>query len=236
MSAVVWLANDSVALQGAALHDALQAVGFARHRLIEGAREIGLRSRPVRDHGQTPAVVGDDRHAVVRPEAAEVGLEPLEHLVAVERDREVVVDEDQVIGPHSPFGQPLHGGPAALRLALGRSGRRGEGLPVLHLAEVLDRHLLAVHAQPEISRLEAGHQLAGAVGHHRLEVDDADVDRLAEGRGRVRRSGCGGGMDREGGGEDGEKRDKGAERSSHGGLFLPGWFAPDFSIGASNWF
>lgn len=57
---------------------------------------------------------------------------------------------------------------------------RCHGFAADHLGEELDRHVLAVHPEPEVRRLEACHPVAILVCYNDFDVDHPDLDLLAE--------------------------------------------------------
>ena len=165
----VVLDPSDVGLQLALAREHLIAPG----RALPGLRKSGLKclfiARPAGQHVDAGAVEGEDRHAVRGPEQGEIALHFLQHAVAAAGEGERFVDVHQIIPRHL--------------LARGDGSVLGfHRGPVRDLREVFDRHLLAVHQQPEIPGRQAPHALARGIGDHRLDVDHPDVDRLADDR------------------------------------------------------
>ncbi len=125
------------------------------------------------------AVEGQHGHAVRRPEERQVALQLLQRRVPRVGERERIVDVDQVAPSHL-----LPGGHRGLAARILRAGR---GLPLLDLGAVFDRHLPAVHQQPEVRRREPADPFTLVVRDHRLDVDHPHVDRLSEDLHRPRR-------------------------------------------------
>ena len=140
-----------------------------------------------------PARIVDGEHRpVVRAEldAQEVAQER-QQPVAVRRRQVVVVDVDHQAQP--VLRRRRFGRDEAVEVALpGPAVPEGGGLPfararvqaVRELEEVRELHRATVLPHLEVVCREAGHRVAVAVGHPDVDVDDADVDRLAEGLGR----------------------------------------------------
>ena len=159
-----------------------QAAGPPRLLLLDRPGQHVARSGPVGEHVEVAAVERDDRHAVFRAEFRQLVADLVEHQVAIGRpEGEVVVDEDEDVRPHR-----LTGLDPRRRRRRGRPGSVGprrrllDRAPLGDLGEELDRHLLAVHPQPEVAGSEPADPPVVLVDHHRLEVDHPHLDPLGE--------------------------------------------------------
>ncbi len=134
---------------------------------------------------QQPDVVGE---ALFHPR---LGTAPDQHhpirrvAVALQIVAQVVEDPVAILGPDVELVDEDH---QLQALGLGPRQRGGlvrrlvfsPHLALLDGEEVGQLHRLAVFEQREVVAGEAGHRVAVLVGHHHLDVDDVDVDRVEE--------------------------------------------------------